>query len=170
MKIDKKDIFPQMGEYLIAVVLGLFLATVADIVTQSLLMSLFSNVLACRMAEFIICLLVLVGSVCVTSGRIAYQQKRVDMLATILALTPVLVLQLILAVAFRFVSYVSGAGFWLGVLFCHGGKGNSPFAETPSWCYLLGMTICMTVYVAAACVAQHVGYKQRIKSRENIKK
>ena len=131
MKIDKKDIFPMMGEYLLAVVLGCFLGMIADIVIQS-----------------------------------AYKQKRVDMLATILALAPVLVLQLILAVAFQFVSYISGAGFWLGVLFCHGGNGDAPYVDTPRGYFLLGMVTCMIVYGVAACVAQHIGYKQQIKSRE----
>ena len=82
MKIAKKDIFNQIGEYLLAVVLGLFLGTIADLVTQSLV--------------------------------------------------------------------------------------KSPFVETPSWYYLLGMIVCMIVYVATACLAQHIGYKQRIKSSEKI--
>lgn len=166
MKIDKKEIFPLIGEYLLAVGLGLFLGTIADIVIQSLVKSIFSNMLACRIAEFAVCLLVLLGSICVTSGRIAYKQKRVDIPATLLPLIPVLVLQLVVAFIFQFVSYISGAGFWLGVLMCHGGKGNNPFVETPSWYYLLGMVISMAVYMAGACVAQHIGYKQRIKSRE----
>ena len=170
MKIDKKEIFPLIGEYLLAVGLGLFLGTIADLVTQSLVKSLFSNALACRIAEFLVCLLILAGSICVTSGRIAYKQRRVNIPATIFSLTPVLVLQLIVAFIFQFVSYISGAGFWLGVLMRHGGKGDSPFVETPSWYYLLGMIVCMIVYVAVACLAQHVGYKQRIKSSEKILK
>lgn len=170
MKIEKKDIFQLMGEYVMAVVLGMFLGTIADIVTQWLVWKLFSNALACRIVELVVCLSVLVGSICVTSGRIAYKQKRVDMLATILALTPVLVLQLILALAFQFVSYISGAGFWLGVLFCHGGNGDAPYEDTPRGYFLLGMIVCMIVYGGAACVAQHIGYKQRIKSHEKILK
>ena len=111
MKIHKKRHISPMGDYLLAVALGLFLGTIADIVTQSLVKSLFSNVLACRIAEFLVCLLILAGSICVTSGRIAYKQKRKDMLTTMLALIPVLVLQLILAFVFQFVSYISGC--WL---------------------------------------------------------
>ena len=170
MKTDKKDIFPMMGEYLMAVVLGLFLGTVVDLVIQSLVWELFSNTLACRIVESAVCLLILAGSICITSGRIAYRQKGVNRLATILALTPVLVLQLILAVAFQFASYISGAGFWLGVLFCHGGSGDAPYVDTPQGYFLLGMIVCMVVYGAVACAAQHIGYKQRLKSREKILK
>jgi len=170
MQIEKKDILPLMGEYLLAVALGLFLGTIADIVTQSLVGKLFSNVLACRIVEFAVCLLIGAGSIGVTSGRIAYKQKRMDMLATILALTPMLVLQLILALVFQFVSYISGAGFWLGVLFCHGGNGNTLYVDTPYGYFLLGMIVCMVVYGAVACMAQHIGYKQRIKNSEKIMK
>ena len=170
MKIGTKDIFPMMGEYFLAVVLGLFLGTITDIVLQSLLWKLFPDAFVCRIIESMICLLISSGSICVTSGRIAYKQKRVDMLATILALTPVLVLQLMLALAFRFVSYISGAGFWLGVLFCHGGNGDAPYVDTPQGYFLLGMVACMIVYGVVACAAQHIGYKQQIKSREKILK
>lgn len=170
MKIDKKEVFPLIGEYLLAVVLGLFLGTIADLVTQSLVWNLFSNALICRIVEAVVCLLILAGSICVTSGRIAYKQKRKDMLTTMLALIPVLVLQLILAFVFQFVSYISGAGFWLGVLFCHGGNGNAMYMDTPQGYFLLGMIVCMVVYCVTACVAQHVGYKQRIKSSEKILK
>ena len=44
MKIEIKDIFQWMGEYVLAVVLGLFLGTIADIVIQSLVGELFSHV------------------------------------------------------------------------------------------------------------------------------
>lgn len=170
MKLDKKDIFPMMGEYVLAIVLGCFLGAMADIVIQSLVWKLFSNALACRIAESAVCLLIMAVSICVTSGRIAYKQKRVDMLATILALTPVLVLQLMLALAFHFVSFISGAGFWLGVLFCHGGNGDAPYVDTSQGYFLLGMVVCMIVYGVVACAAQHIGYKQQIKSREKILK
>lgn len=170
MQIEKKDILPLMGEYLLAVVLGLFLGTIADLVTQSLVWNLFSNVLTCRIVELAVCLLFVAGSIGVTSGRIAYKQKRMDMLATILALIPILVLQLILALVFRFVSYISGAGFWLGVLFCHGGNGNTLYVDTPHGYFLLGMLACIVVYGAVACLAQYIGYKQRIKSSEKIMK
>ncbi len=169
MKIEKKaikDIFQFTGEYLLAVVLGLFLGTIADIVIQSLVWKLFSNALVCRVTEFMVCLLISAGNICVTSGRIAYKERRVNILATILALNLVLVLQLILALVFQFVSYISGAGFWLGVLFCHGGNGKAPYVDTPRGYFLLGMIVCMVVYGAVACVAQQIGYKQRIKSRE----
>lgn len=171
MKIKKKDIFPMMGEYLLVVVLGCFLGTMADLVTQSLAWNLSShNALICRIAEAVVYLSVLAGSIGVTSGRIAYTQNRVDTSATLLALTPVLVLQLIVAFAFQFVSYTSGAGFWLGVLFCHGGSGDAPYVDTPQGYFLLGMIVCMVVYGAVACAAQHIGYKQRLKSREKILK
>lgn len=164
----KKDIFQYMGEYLMAMVVGLFLGTIIDMVIQSLVWKLFSNALVCRIVESAVCLLSVGGSICVTSGRIAYTQKRTDMSATVLSLAPVLVLQLILAAAFQFASYVSGAGFWLGVLLCHGGNGDAPYVETPRGYFLLGMILCAAVYCAAACAAQHVGYKQRLKSREKL--
>ena len=167
MKLDK-NIFEQLGEFLLAMVIGLFLGTIVDIVAQSLIWNLFSNVLICRVIESVVCLTILAGSICVTSGRIAYKQKRVDMLATVLALTPVLVLQLILALVFQFASYISGAGFWLGVLFRHGGNGDTPYEDTPQGYFLLGMIVCMVVYCAAACAAQHIGYKKRLKSREKM--
>lgn len=166
MKIEKKDIFQLMGEYLMAVVLGCFLGTIADIVLQSLVWKLFANALVCRIVEMVVCLSISAGIICVTSGRTAYKQKCVDMISTILALLPVLILQLILALAFRFVSFISGAGFWLGVLFCHGGNGDTPYMDTQPGYFLLGMLVCIIMYGGAACVAQHIGYKQRIKSLE----
>ena len=166
MKTEK--IFPMMGEYVLAVIIGLFIGTIVDMVVQSLVWNVSSDPLICRMIESVVCLSILSGSIAITSGRIAYKQKRVDMSATILALTPVLVVQLILALAFRFASYVSGAGFWLGVLFCHGGNGDAPYEDTPQGYFLLGMIVCMVVYCAVACVAQCIGYRQRIKSRDKI--
>ena len=167
MKI-KKDIFEHMGEYLLAVVLGLFLGTIIDIVTQSLVWHFFPKALACRIAEAAVCLLVLTASICVTSGRIAYKKKRIDMPATIFSLMPILCLQLLVAFAFQFVSYASGAGYWIGVLFCHKGNGDSPYVHTPQAYFLLGMIVCMIVYTAAACVAQYIGYKKRLKSRDKM--
>ena len=167
MKI-KKDAFEQSGEYILAVVLGLFFGTMADMVTQSLVWHFFSNAWACRIAEALVYLLFLSASICVTSGRIAYKKKRIDIPATIFSLMPILGLQLILAFAFQFVSYISGAGFWFGVLFCHGGTGDAPYVDTPQSYFLLGMIVCMIVYVAVACIAQRIGYKQRLKSREKM--
>ena len=168
MKIERKEIFQFMGEFLLAVVVGLFLGTIADIVIQSLVWNLSSNALLCRIVEVLVCLSVSAGSICVTSGRIAYNQKRVDKISTILALTPILVLQLILAVVFQYVSFISGAGFWLGVLFCHGGHGDAPYVDTPQGFFFLGMIVCLIVYIGAACIAQHIGYKLRIKSHERL--
>ena len=167
MKI-KKSMFEQMGEYLLAVVLGLFLGTTIDIITQSLVWRFFPNAWICRIAEAAVFLLVVTVSICVTSGRIAYKKKCADMLATICSLMPVLVLQLLVAFVFHFVSYTSGAGFWFGVLFCHGGNGDALYVDTPQGYFLLGMLVCMIVYTAAACAAQHIGYKQRLKSRDKM--
>ena len=168
MKNREKDIFPLIGEYLMALALGLFLGTILDMVAQSLVWKLFSNVLICRIAESVLCLLVLSFSIGVTSSRMAYKQGRVDLTRTVLALTPVLVLQFILAFVFQFASYMTGAGFWLGVLFCHGNSGHQPFVETPSWYYLLGMAVSAIVYVATACLGQYIGKNMRMKSRKKL--
>ena len=168
MKINTKDLPGLIGEYFLAFVVGLFLGMIADMVIQSLMGSI--NVLACRVAEATVCLVVLSGFLGFASGRMAYKQNRVDTGMALLALAPIVALQLLLAWIMGFVPYISGAGFWLGVLFCHGSSGDTPYVDTPQGYFLLGMVLCIVVYGAVACVGQHIGYKQRIKSRQKMMK
>ena len=136
---------------------------IADGLLILILMLIFTiSPLVSRICRIVGYISVLSIAMAICSSRISFKKKSFCLWETVSSAVLICIYQMAVAPVFKFNMYISGAGWYLGEIFC--GGANTPIGQVgyaPTQCYVLGMLICDAFYIVAIVIGAYIGYRSR---------